>query len=71
MYVKWKVKDFLLLFFFSGSILVPCAYHHAYVMGTDINYLLLHAKGMFWYSHILVAVNCLTVMHVGTHIIPL
>ncbi|XP_022287860.2 tRNA (guanine(10)-N(2))-methyltransferase TRMT11-like isoform X1 [Crassostrea virginica] len=28
----------------TGSILVPCAYHHAYVMGTDINYLLLHAK---------------------------
>lgn len=30
---------------FVGSILVPCAYHQAYVMGTDINYLLLHAKG--------------------------
>ncbi|XP_062592085.1 tRNA (guanine(10)-N2)-methyltransferase homolog [Saccostrea cucullata] len=28
----------------TGSILVPCAYHKAYVMGTDINYLLLHAK---------------------------
>lgn len=28
----------------TGSILVPCAYHQAYVMGTDINYLLLHAK---------------------------
>ncbi|XP_069106178.1 tRNA (guanine(10)-N2)-methyltransferase homolog [Argopecten irradians] len=29
----------------TGSLLVACAHHQAYVMGTDINYLLLHAKG--------------------------
>ncbi|XP_060069116.1 tRNA (guanine(10)-N2)-methyltransferase homolog [Ylistrum balloti] len=29
----------------TGSLLVACAHNGAYVMGTDINYLLLHAKG--------------------------
>lgn len=39
---------------FVGSILVPCAYHQAYVMGTDINYLLLHAKGLLTHHLIII-----------------
>ncbi|XP_033726459.1 tRNA (guanine(10)-N2)-methyltransferase homolog isoform X2 [Pecten maximus] len=40
-------KDDLVMdpFVGTGSLLVACAHHGAYVMGTDINYLLLHAKG--------------------------
>lgn len=29
----------------TGSLLVACAHHGAYVMGTDIDYMLIHAKG--------------------------
>lgn len=29
----------------TGSLLVACAHYGAYVMGTEIDYLLLHAKG--------------------------
>ncbi|OWF53424.1 tRNA (guanine(10)-N2)-methyltransferase homolog [Mizuhopecten yessoensis] len=40
-------KDNLVIdpFVGTGSLLVACAHHGAYVMGTDINYLLLHARG--------------------------
>ena len=30
----------------TGSLLVACAHHGAYVMGTDIDYMLIHAKGV-------------------------
>lgn len=30
--------------FFSGSLLIPAAYFGAYVIGSDIDYLMLHAK---------------------------
>ena len=29
----------------TGSLLVACAHYGAYVMGTDIDYMLIHAKG--------------------------
>lgn len=41
-------KDHLVFdpFVGTGSLLVACAHYGAYIMGADIDYLLLHAKGV-------------------------
>jgi tRNA (guanine10-N2)-methyltransferase len=34
----------------TGSLLVASAHHGAYVLGTDIDYMLIHAKGELQYA---------------------
>ena len=41
----WNVAIKLVFFFLSGSILVSCCHFGSFVMGSDIDYTLLHGRG--------------------------
>ena len=45
MYIRIPNGEDAFLLLFVGSLLVSAAHFGGYVMGTDIDYLLLHAKG--------------------------
>ena len=47
--------------FLSGSVLVSCSHFGAHVMGSDIDYILLHGRGYFNVSYSVQIVRCYTV----------